>query len=64
MKKNEGTITFISVIVTYIIVHIVYKLTGFYYHFGQLNYKLIVDLLLWAVIYYISYKSLKKVFIH
>lgn len=63
MKKGQGIIIFISTLLTYFIVHIIYKLTGFYYVFGQINYKLFVDLLMWCVIYFIAYLSLKKLFI-
>ena len=53
MKKNQGTIVFITAVLTYIITHIVYKLTGFYYNFSQLNYKLLIDISLWSSIYFI-----------
>jgi len=64
MKKNQGTIVFITAVLTYIITHIVYKLTGFYYNFSQLNYKLLIDISLWSSIYFIVYKSLKRVAFH
>jgi hypothetical protein len=64
MKKNQGTIGFISAVLTYLITHIVYKLTGFYYNFGQLNYKLLVDILLWCSINLIVYKALKRMGVH
>ncbi|MBU5438427.1 hypothetical protein KQI42_10430 [Tissierella sp. MSJ-40] len=50
-KKSYGSI--LIIITTYIIVRIVYKLTGFNYSFseGILNTKLIIDLILWIIIY-------------
>ncbi len=50
-KKSYGSI--LIIITTYIIVRIVYKLTGFSYNFseGILNIKLLVDLILWIIIY-------------
>ncbi|MBU3071963.1 hypothetical protein [Clostridium estertheticum] len=62
MKKSKGIFTFIVVLITYIIVHIIYKLTGFYYNFGDgiLNSKLVIDLALWGVVYFIVYILSKK----
>lgn len=50
MKKY---VTILAVILTFIIVHIIYKLTGFHYSFseGILNLKMFIDLGLWMLIY-------------
>ena len=62
MKKNNGVFVFITIIITYIIVHIIYKLTGFYYNLGDgiLNFKFVIDIALWGVIYFVVYILLKK----
>ena len=62
MKKSNGAFTFIVVLITYIIVHIVYKLTGFYYNIGEgiLNFKFVIDIALWGVVYFVVYMLLKK----
>ncbi|EKQ52424.1 MULTISPECIES: hypothetical protein [unclassified Clostridium] len=50
-KKNYVNI--LTVILTFIIAHIIYNLTGFQYNFseGILNLKLLIDLGLWLLIY-------------
>lgn len=50
-KKNYTTI--LTATLTFIIVHIIYKLTGFHYNFseGILNLKMLIDLGLWLLIY-------------
>ncbi|GEP66706.1 hypothetical protein CBE01nite_44740 [Clostridium beijerinckii] len=50
-KKNYVNI--LTVILTFIIVHIIYNLTGFHYNFSEviLNLKLLIDLGLWLLIY-------------
>ena len=50
-KKSDGSI--LIIIITYIIVRIIYKLTGFSYGLseGILNIKLLVDLCLWIIVY-------------
>ena len=62
MKKSNGSFTFIVILITYIIVHIVYKLTGFYYNFGDgiLNFKFVIDIALWGVVYFVVYIFVKK----
>jgi hypothetical protein len=62
MKKSNGISTLITILITYIIVHIVYKLTGFYYNFGEgiLNFKFVMDIALWGVVYFIVYILLKN----
>lgn len=59
---KEKTRPFIVVLITYIIVHIVYKLTGFYYNIGEgiLNFKFIIDIALWGVVYFVVYMVIKK----
>ena len=61
-KKNSGYITFGSVVITYVIVKIVYKLTGFHYDFseGLANFKLLIDVSLWCFIYFVSNFLLRK----
>ncbi|HAH58459.1 MAG TPA: hypothetical protein DCL86_09945 [Bacteroidales bacterium] len=63
--KRTGYVITISIIITYIIVKIVYKLTGFYYNFdeGLLNIKLLIDLSLWAVVF-IAVNFLVKMVFH
>jgi hypothetical protein len=62
--KRSGYVITISIIITYIIVKIVYKLTGFYYSFdeGLLNIKLLIDLSLWAVVFVVVSFLVKLVF--
>lgn len=50
-KKNYVTI--LTVVLTFIIVNFIYKLTGFHYSFseGLLNLKLLIDLGVWLLIY-------------
>lgn len=62
MKKDDAIATFVTFIITYVIVHIIYKLTGFYYNFGQglLNFKLLINIVLWCIVYFIVYMFLKK----
>ncbi|MCY6485053.1 hypothetical protein OW763_11950 [Clostridium aestuarii] len=59
---KNGNRTVITVLITYVIVHIVYKLTGFYYNFGEgiFNFKLAIDIVLWGSIYFVVYMSLKR----
>ena len=63
-KKSQVTI--LTVIATYIIVRIVYRLTGFSYSLseGILNMKLLIDLALWIIVFFlvdnISRKMLVK----
>ena len=63
-KKNNGFIPFISILITYIIVKIVYKLTGFHYGFdeGIVNIKLLMDLALWGLIYFTISFLVKSMF--
>lgn len=52
MSKKIYT-TILTVILTFIIVHIIYKLTGFHYSYaeGILNLKMLIDLGIWLIIY-------------
>lgn len=51
MKKNNY-IRFLTFIIAYIIVHIIYKLTGLNYNFSDgLNIKMLIDVGLWVTIY-------------
>ncbi|MFT8352848.1 hypothetical protein [Clostridium saccharoperbutylacetonicum] len=63
MKKNNETIASISFLITYEIVHIIYKVTGFYYSFneGLINFKLLIDLGLWCIVNFIIFTFLKKI---
>ena len=54
---DNETISFITFVLTYVIVHIIYKVTGFYYSFkeGLFNFKLLIDLGLWCIVSFIIY---------
>jgi len=64
LKKTNGFIAFGSLITTYILVKIVYRLTGFHYNFsdGIFNVKLLLDIALWGFIYFPVDYLLKKLF--
>lgn len=63
LKKNSEITQFIAFATTYIIVHIIHKLTGFNYEFkeGLLNFKLLIDLALWCIVGFIVDMFLNKV---
>lgn len=63
MKKNDKLIVPIAFVMTYIITHIIYKVTGFYYGFeqGLFNFKALLDLGVWCIVYFIIYMPLKKI---
>lgn len=51
--SRKNYVNILTVILTFIIAHIIYNLTGFHYNFseGILNLKLLIDLGLWLLIY-------------
>ena len=61
MKQNNGLITFITVTITYVIVNIVYKLTGFHYNVseGIFKFKLVIDIILWGIVSFVVYVLIK-----
>jgi hypothetical protein len=63
-KKTNGYIAFGSILITYIIVKTVYRLTGFHYEFsdGLANIKLLIDIVLWGIIYFPVNYLMKKLF--
>lgn len=63
-KKINRFIAFSSILITYIIVKLVCKLTGFHYDFsdGIVNVKLLIDIALWGFIYLLINYLLKKLF--
>ncbi|PKP52073.1 MAG: hypothetical protein CVT92_10655 [Bacteroidetes bacterium HGW-Bacteroidetes-1] len=63
-KKTNFFIPFGTIIITYIIVKILYKLTGFHYDFteGIVNIRLLIDLALWGFVYFSVDFLLKKLF--
>ena len=65
-KNKNGYITFGSILITYIIVKIVYVLTGFHYNFsdGIVTIKLLIDIALWGFIYFPVNYLLKRIFTH
>jgi hypothetical protein len=62
MKKNSMSVYFISIIISYIIVKIAYKLSGFKYDFseGIINVRYLIHIIIWGIIYAIVYFLLKK----
>ncbi len=52
-KKTNRFITPSTIIITYVIVNILYKLTGFHYDFtdGIANISLLIDIALWVCVY-------------
>ena len=63
-KENKRTIRFSTLIITYIILKVVRLLTGFHYDFseGLVNFKFLVDIALWVIVYYAVDFLLRKVF--
>lgn len=62
-KKSQVTI--LTVIATYIIVRIIYRLTGFSYSLseGILNMKLLIDLGLWIIVFSLVGNIFRKVLV-
>ena len=62
LNKENTILIFITGIITYILVHLVYLFTGFSYKIneGILNIKLLFDISLWLIIYFLIYIILKK----
>ena len=63
-KKANGFISLGSIIITYVIVKILYKLTGFHYDFadGIVNIRLLIDIVLWGFVYLTVNFLLRKLF--
>jgi uncharacterized membrane protein len=63
-KKATGFIAFGSILITWILVKTVYGITGFHYEFsdGIVNIKLLIDIVLWGIIYFPVNYLLKKLF--
>jgi|GEM_PF-3569164 hypothetical protein len=63
-KKTNFFIPFSTILITYIIVKILYRLTGFHYDFteGIVNIRLLIDLALWGFVYFSVDFLLKKLF--
>ena len=61
MKTNNGIITFTTVAITYIIIKILYKLTGFNYNISDGIFKLdlVIDIALWGIVSFIVYTLIK-----
>ena len=61
-KKTNRFITPGTIIITYVIVNILYKLTGFHYDFtdGIANISLLIDIALWVCVYLAVYYLLRK----
>lgn len=64
-KKSNGFIAFGSILTTYIIVKIVYRLTGFHYELsdGIATIKLLIDIVLWLLVYFPVNYLLKKLLV-
>lgn len=62
-KKSQVTI--LTFIATYIIVRIVYRLTGFSYSLseGILNMKLLIDLGLWIIVFFLVDNIFRKILV-
>jgi uncharacterized membrane protein len=63
-KKTNGFIPLVTIIITYVTVKILYKLTGFQYDFseGILNIRFLIDITLWGFIYLTVNFLLRKLF--
>ncbi len=61
-KKTNRFIALGTIIITYLIVNIVYKLTGFHYDFsdGIANIRLLIDIALWGCVYFAVNFLLRK----
>ncbi len=53
-KKTFGFIPLGTILITYVIVKIIYKVTGFAYDFsdGIFNINLLIDVALWFLVYF------------
>lgn len=52
VKKSNLLITLFTILFTYIIVKVVYNVSGFYYGFDDgISIKLFIDLALWTLVY-------------
>lgn len=62
-KRGSLLITFLSLLLTYIIVKVVYKISGFYYNFDEgFGIKLVIDLALWVIVFLAIERILKWIF--
>lgn len=63
-NNSSGYFIVLVTIFTYIIVKIVYRLTGFYYNFdeGIFNIKLLIDLSLWLAVFIPIHFLVKRLF--
>jgi len=61
-KKNIRFILVSTILITYIIVKVIYKITGFHYDLadGILNIRFLIDIALWGFVYLTVYSLLKK----
>ena len=63
-KKTERNIIIVSIVITYIIVKVIYRLTGFHYDFtdGIINIRFLIDIALWGSVYLTVVFLLRKLF--
>ena len=63
-KKTERNIIIVSIVITYIIVKVIYRLTGFHYDFtdGIINIRFLIDIALWGTVYLTVVFLLRKLF--
>jgi hypothetical protein len=63
--NRKSQLTILTVISTYIIVRVVYRLTGFSYSLseGILNMKLLIDLGLWIIVFFLVDNIFRKILV-
>ncbi len=64
LKETNKLIPISAIILTYLIVKVIYKLTGFHYDFddGILNMSFLIDIVLWGLVYLAVLVLLKRLF--
>lgn len=63
-KKTNRFILVTTIVITYLIVKVIYKFTGFHYDFsdGIINFRFLIDLALWGLVYLTVNFFLRKLF--
>jgi len=63
-KKTDRYIIIISIVITYISVKAIYRITGFHYDFtdGIINIRFLIDIALWGSVFLTVIFLLRKLF--
>jgi len=64
IKRKSNGYMIGTILITYLIVKIIYRLTGFYYDMsdGILNLNFLIDIALWGFVYFTVHFFLSKLF--